>query len=137
MQKAVFEIEASLKALEGCTVRVQGRRFSADGRTFSFVKDFVLPNGFRCGSLPVFFEGVLRSFERRIGVFLVELGERPIDESASDGIFAFRGELSVIVKGPVIVELEFPFYVERLPKDAENYWRDLRLPIAQLEFPMD
>jgi hypothetical protein len=41
----------------------------------------------------------------------------------------------VSLRGPAVVELAWPFQVERLPADPGSYWRDLRLPRAQFEFP--
>ncbi|MCZ7640441.1 MAG: hypothetical protein M5U12_32925 [Verrucomicrobia bacterium] len=36
--------------------------------------DLILPDGSQPGAVPVFFEGRLREFERRIGVVVVSLG---------------------------------------------------------------
>ena len=46
-----------------------------------------------------------------------------------------RGKAAIILRGPAVLELAFPINVERLPADPDNYWRDLRLPRAQFEFP--
>ena len=43
--------------------------------------------------------------------------------------------MAVLLRGPALVQLAFPFQVERLPADEENYWRDVRIPRAQFEFP--
>ena len=47
----------------------------------------------------------------------------------------FRAKTAVILRGLAVVELAFPFQVERLPSDPGNYWRDLHVPCAQFEFP--
>ena len=47
----------------------------------------------------------------------------------------FRERNAVILPGTAIVQLAFPFHVERLPLGEENYWRDLRLSRAQLVLP--
>lgn len=36
---------------------------------------------------------------------------------------------------PAVVELAYPFRVERIPAADGNYWRDLHVPGAQFEFP--
>lgn len=42
----------------------------------------------------------------------------------------------MIHRSPAVVQLAFPFHVERVPTDAENYWRDLRVRRVQFEFPL-
>ena len=54
-------------------------------------------------------------------------------ETVPDGLLSFRGSTAVLVRGPAVVQLTFPFRVERLPADPDNYWRDLRMPRAQFE----
>jgi len=137
MFQLATELELSLQSFKGADVRVQARRFSLTGARFAFVRDLILSDGSRTDGLPVFFEGRLNWFERRIGVFIVGLNEITLTGTASDGLVQYRNGLAVIVRGPAIVELEYPFSVERLPTDLQNYWRDLRLPRAQLELNLD
>lgn len=61
-------------------MRVAGRAFAPGVPTaghplrFLQVADLILPDGSQPGAVPVFFEGRLREFERRIGVVVVSLG---------------------------------------------------------------
>jgi hypothetical protein len=55
--------------------------------------------------------------------------------TAADGLTLFRGRIAVLLKGPAVVEMDSPFLAEKLPSDSPNYWRDLRFPRAQMEFP--
>jgi len=98
--------------------------------------DLLLPDNSRPGVLPVYFEGRLDSFVRRIGVVEVTLASPPEGGESAEGIVPFRGAAAVIVRGPATVRLSFPFKVERLPSDLGNYWRDLQLPSAQFELPL-
>jgi hypothetical protein len=99
------------------------------------VRDLFLPDNSQPGGLPVYFQGRLVSFERRIGVVQARLDSLPGDDHATEGFNLFRGKSAVILHGPALVELAWPFVVERLPLDAENYWRDLRVERAQLVLP--
>jgi hypothetical protein len=137
MRNVASEIESKLVSLIGAQVRIQARRFSPDGRIFTFSKDLVFPNGLRADNVPVFFEGELTSFERRIGVFIAVLGTQSLSSSAGDGLLTLRGKLSAIIAGPAIVELEYPFHVERIPSNAVNYWGDIRLPAFQFELCLE
>lgn len=47
----------------------------------------------------------------------------------------FRGKTAVILRGPALVELAFPFEVEKLPQRPDNYWHDLRTSRVQFELP--
>lgn len=98
------------------------------------VCDLLLPDGSQPAGLPVLFEGRLQRFERRIGVVWVWLQAPSSPEPGANGLVHFRGESAVVLRGPAVVELAFPFQVERLPVDPGNYWRDLRVPRAQFEF---
>lgn len=98
-------------------------------------RELFLPDNSRPDGLPVFFEGQLWQFERQIGIVFVCLGPPASQATATDGAVCFRSKIAVILRGPAIIEMAFPFQVERLSADPENYWRDLRRPRAQLEFP--
>lgn len=123
-------------------VRVAARNFSprinAAKRVppLLLVRELFLPDNTHPQGIPVFFEGNLKWFRRQIGVVIVCLDAPKFPDGACDGFVPFRGKLGAIVRGPTIVELDFPFLIERLPADSENYWRDLRLPRVQLKLPM-
>jgi len=139
-QRPRWDIDRLLDGLTGEAVRVAAKSFSpvplngATPRRFMPVRDLFLPDNSQPASVPVFFEGRLFQFERQIGVVSVHLDAPPWPHGASEGMLNFRGKTAVILHGPAVVELAFPFQVERLPADAENYWRDLRVPRAQFEF---
>jgi len=107
-----------------------------NGRALRFmpVADLFLPDGSQPGAVPVFFEGRLRLFERRISVVVVSLDAIAGRDSAPEGWVQFRGKAAVVLHGPAVVELASPYQVERLPPDSANYWRDVRWPRAQFEF---
>jgi hypothetical protein len=141
-QRPQWGIDRILDNLTGRNVRALARAFApitpANGKTLHMiaVRSLYLPDNSQPGSLPVFFEGKLLNFERRIGVVRLRLGPPESVETAGDGIEPFRGSAAVIVRGPALVELTFPFHVEPLPDHPDNYWRDLRVPLAQLELPL-
>jgi hypothetical protein len=142
MQRPKWDVDRQLEGFLGEQVRVAAESFTpprANGELWPRlipVADLILPDNSSAGALPVYFEGRLEAFERRIGVVDVILSALTgLSESASEGITAFRGSTAVVLPGPARVRLAFPFLVERLPADDENYWRDLRGPRAQLEFP--
>lgn len=137
MQNLATDIERKLKTLVGFNVRLKVRRISPDGRRFTFANELVFPDGFRADGLPVFYEGEVKAVERRIGVILVALGTPTFSNHVGDGLIQMRGKLCAIASGPAIVELEFPFSVEKLPTDETNYWGDLRLPTFQFELPFE
>jgi len=99
------------------------------------VGTLLLPDNSQARDLPVFFEGRLVRYERKIGVVTVHLDSPVLPDGSSEGTANFRGRLAVILRGPAVVELAFPFRVEPLPAEPGNYWRDLRAPQAQFEFP--
>ena len=142
IQRPKWAIDRLLEGLIGEQVRVAAEAFTpprANGEPWPRmipVTDLILPDNSTPGGLPVFFEGRLEAFERRIGVVDVILsGPVRRGASATDGQTAFRGATAVVLSGPARVRLAYPFVVERLPADEANYWRDLRGPRAQLEFP--
>ena len=83
----------------------------------------------------MYFEGRLREFSRRIGVVDARLDSPTIVNEPVEGAVGFRGSTAVILAGPAIVRLAFPFKVEKLPTDPANYWEDRRFPRAQFWLP--
>ncbi len=142
IERPKWDVDRRLEGLIGEQVRVAAESFAParpNGETWPRlipVADLILPDNSSPGGLPVYFEGRLEAFERRIGVVDVILSAPTgRSASASEGMTAFRGTTAVVLPGPARVRLAFPFVVERLPADDENYWRDLRGLRAQLEFP--
>lgn len=139
-QRPRWEIDRLLGRLVGEDVRVAARSFAPYRATiarpirFMPVGDLFLPDNSQPRGVPVFFEGRLDQYERHVGVIHAHLEAPALSETAADGLVSFRGNLAVILRGPAMVELSFPFQVERLPADGENYWRDLRVPRVQFEF---
>ena len=142
-QRPQWPIDRALEALIGLDVRVAARSFSpaqdpkAQPIRFTPVRDLYLPDNSQPGSLPVYFEGVLRQYTRQIAVVFVCLGPRTSTHGVPDGPIHFRGTIAVLLQGPAVVELAYPFRVERLHHDALNYWTDLRFPTAQFRLPFD
>lgn len=140
IQRPKWDIDRRLEESVGHHVRVAAAAFApprSNGEPWPApipVADLILPDNSMVGSLPVYFEGRLEAFERRIGVVDVLLGAPPSGEASSEGIIRFRGIVAVVLPGPAVVRLAFPFRVERLPTGDDNYWRDLQVPRAQLEF---
>ena len=136
-----WEIDRTLERLRGEDVRVVAKSFSPPTRNghpplrFLPVRDLYLPDNSQPAGRPVFFEGRLLEFERQIGVVFVRLDAPAAVAASPEGAVLFRGKAAVILRGPAVLELAFPFHVERLPADPDNYWRDLRVPRAQFEFP--
>jgi hypothetical protein len=136
-----WAIDLRLEGLLGREVRVAAEAFFPirwDGEVLPVpipVGDLILPDNSRAGSVPVFFEGRLRQFERRIGVVYVTLDAPVLPPSSAEGRVLVRGVPAVLVRGPALVRLAFPFRVEPLPTDEPNYWEDLRFPKAQLHLP--
>lgn len=137
-----WEIDRLLARLVGRAIRVEAEWFSPvrwDGRSlpgFVRVADLILPDNSQPGPSPVFFEGRLWQFDRRIGVVFVTLDALDIPVSTADGLVQFRGTAAVVLQGPATVRLSFPFRVEPLPTDPVNYWEDLRGFRAQLQLPL-
>lgn len=135
-----WEIDRLLDSLIGQEVRVAANSFSpapANGehpQRFVPVRELFLPDNTRPSSLPVYFEGTLEKHWRRIGVVYAYLDGPKMPDGAAEGTTPFRGRIAVILKGPALVQLAFPFEVEKLPADPDNYWRDLKVPCAQFEF---
>ena len=136
--KPTWEIDRVLQNLVGAQIRVGAETFApfAQGRSvqerLTPASQLILPNNTPVDGQPVFFEGRLDQFSRQIGLVRVQLG--PAEGFGAQGMILFRGRGAVILPGPVVVQLSVPFHVERLPLGEGNYWRDLRLPCAQLLF---
>ena len=140
-QRPKWEIDLALERLAGQDVRVAAKSFLpllpevTGSLPFIPVENLYLPDNSQPAGSVVFFEGRLRRHQRQIGVVRVWLDALDSVETASDGSVYFRGKTAVILRGPAIVKLAFPFQVERLPADALNYWNDLRTPCVQFWFP--
>jgi hypothetical protein len=142
IHKPKWEIERILEGLLGQGVRVAAESFSPARWNYQSPAPFIpsceliLPDNSRAGCLPVYFEGRLQQFIREIGVFYVQLESAAPFNNAIEGIVPFRGKMAVILRGAATVRLAFPFQVEKLPVDAENYWRDLQIPRVQFKLPL-
>ena len=140
-QRPLWGIDQILNDLIGQDIRVAAKSFapvSYDGDAplrFLPVRDLYLPDNSQPAGRPVFFEGRLLEFERQIGVVFVRLDVPAAVAASPEGAVLFRGKAAVILRGPAVLEMAFPFHIERLPVDPDNYWRDLRMPRAQFEFP--
>lgn len=134
-------IDLRLDGLLGRSVRVAAEAFAprrADGTVLPRLiptADLILPDASTPGGRPVYFEGVLESHHRRIGVVDVTLGAPSLPSTPADGVTGFRGGQAILLPGPALVRLAFPFVIEPLPDDDTNYWRDLRVAGAQFEWP--
>ncbi len=139
--KPKWQIDRILDALVGEDVRVAAKAFSPIYWTGQVlpplmpVCDLFLPDNSQPSVLPVYFEGNLQRFVREIGVVFVCIDSPASPDTAADGLMLFRGKTAALLRGPAVVELASPFLVEKLPSDSLNYWRDLRIPRAQFEFP--
>ena len=97
-----WAIDRQLAGLVGCHLRGAVDSFSPphwDGKCPSGliqVKDLCLPDNLRPGSHPVFFEGRLRTFQRRIGVVFAALDAPAFPGRVADGVISFRGNLAVV-----------------------------------------
>ena len=134
-----WDIDRRLTELIGQDVRVSAKSFSplshkgAGPLRFVPVRDLFLPDNTQPAGLTVFFEGRLQQFERQVGVAFVRLRAPKTVAGSPEGIVCFRGTTAAIVRGPAVVELAFPFHLERMPVDPHNYWRDLQMPRVQFE----
>ncbi len=139
--RPLWEIDRRLHALIGAEMRVAAKSFAPVTRNeerprhFVSVRNLYLPDNSQPAGRPVFFEGRLRCFERQIGVVFVWLDAPTAPDQTAEGAVCFRGQAAILVRGPALVTLANPFWVEPLPADPVNYWRDLQLPTAQFEFP--
>ncbi|MCI0541409.1 MAG: hypothetical protein L0Z50_39930 [Verrucomicrobiales bacterium] len=139
LQRPRWDIDEKLQSLIGANVRVAVESFSTtrwNGDLTDLIStgDFILQDNTSAAGLPFFAEGRLAEFVRYIAVIYVRLDPLSYSEQSGEGVLAFRGETAVILKGPATVRLAFPHFVERLPHDPDNYWRDLQMPNAQFQF---
>ena len=140
--RARWDIDRRLEMFAGQDVRVAVECFSPvrwNGEalpSFIHVRDLILPDNSVPGALPVFFEGRLLAFQRRIGVVYASLDAPASSARSAEGIVPFRGRAVVILRGPATVVLAFPFRVEPLPPDPDNYWEDLRIATAQFRLQL-
>lgn len=140
--RPAWPIDLLLEGLLGQNIRVGAESFSPavnNGhlpRLFVGPRQLVLPDNTSAAGLPLYFEGRLARFVREIGVVHVELGSPAASTESVEGFTYFRGSTAVILRGPALVKLAFPFHVEKLPGEAENYWEDLRMPHAQFKLPL-
>ena len=142
IQRPQWEIDRILESLQGQNIRVAAESFSParwNGEPphhFITPREFVLPDNTNAGGLPLYVEGRLREFNRQIGVVYVDLEMPALAMKSAQGTVSFRGNIAVILRGPAVVKLAFPFQIEKLPADDPNYWRDMRLPQVQFELPL-
>lgn len=141
--RPLWPIDQVLERLVGAPIRLAAESFIPirwDGEPMEKrigTRELILPDQTQPGPLPVYFEGRLREFTRQIGVVDAWLDAVPLIAEPVEGTIRFRGSTAVILPGPAIVRLAFPFKVERLPADSANYWEDLRLPRAQFWLRLD
>lgn len=141
-QRQVWHIDQVLGALVGQDVRVAADSFcpapknGTAPRHFVSPRELVLADNTSARGLPLYFEGKLKRFRREIGVVHVELEPPASTTESVEGSTCFRGGIAVILRGPAIVRLAFPFRVEKLPRGADNYWEDIRLPRAQFKLAL-
>lgn len=135
-----WAIDLTLERLQGEDVRVAALMFAPvrgdQVLLWTPVRHLILPDNSAAAGLPVYFEGRLQTSQRQIGRVSVELAAPRCPEASAEGIVWFRGRTVVLVQGPALVQLAYPFCVEPLPRDEPNYWKDLQLPRAQLELAL-
>jgi len=141
-ERRVWHIDQVLGALVGQDVRVAAQSFCPtlkNGKAhqvFVSPRELVLADNTSARGLPLYVEGRLSRFSRQIGVVHVELDSPAFATDSVEGSTCFRGGIAVILRGPAIVRLAFPFRVEKLPRGADNYWEDIRLPRAQFKLAL-
>ncbi|MCP5528156.1 MAG: hypothetical protein H7A47_15295 [Verrucomicrobiales bacterium] len=140
--RPTWPIDHLLTGLHGRAVRVAAEAFVPRGDhipTHALLiptARLILPDGSTPDGRVVYFEGLLEGHVRRIGIVDVVLAEPPTTDDCADGITAFRGRTAVILPGPAIVRLAYPFVIEPIPEVSINYWRDLTRPGVQFELPL-
>jgi hypothetical protein len=123
-QRPPWPIDLRLERLLDQQVRVAAESFcpirwnGAPAPGFIPVRDLILPDNSQPGGTPVFFEGRLLAFARRVGVVFVTLAAPSLPDPADEGVQAFRGGTAVPLRGPATVQLAYPFRVE--PPPAED-----------------
>lgn len=135
IDKPIWEIDRIPRSCVGAHIRVGAKAFAPLGEDRQMpprlipANCLILPDNTAVEGQPVFFEGRLEEFTRQIRVVHVYLAAP--DSVVAQGMVLFPERSAAILPGPAIVQLAFPFHVERLPSGEDNYWRDLRLPHAQ------
>jgi hypothetical protein len=113
-----WPIDRLLDSLLGQNIRVAARAFVPAGwngrvpTRFQSVRDLYLPDNTQPVDRPVFFEGRLQRFERQISIVFVELQSPTAPKQTTEATVDFRDTTAIILQGPAIVELAFPFRVE-------------------------
>ncbi|MCP5528027.1 MAG: hypothetical protein H7A47_14640 [Verrucomicrobiales bacterium] len=141
-QRPAWPIDHLLAGLQGRAVRVAAEAFVPRGDHVPALPALIptarliLPDGSTPDGRVVYFEGLLEGHVRRIGIVDVVLAAPPSPVDCADGITAFRGSTVVILPGPAIVRLAYPFVIEAIPDDSINYWRDFSRRGVQFELPL-
>lgn len=142
MPRPKWQIDAMLEGSIGQDVRIAVASFTPPAWSEDRAKVAIraqtlyLPDNTRADGLPLLVEGRLQHFVRRIAVVEVALGAPRLSECTADGLVYFRGRQAVIIRGPLTAELAYPFLVERLPSDPDNYWSDIKKMNVQLALPL-
>jgi len=129
-RKPTWEIDQRLAALVGCPIRVRADSLIPKGWNGELLKhpindvNLVLPDGTKIEGDPVYVEGILREFSRRIAVLFANLDPLPF-EGTAEGRVLFRGTPAVILRAPATVQFHHSQFVERLPTDEKSYWQHL------------
>ena len=137
-KRSSWDIDQRLTALVGCSVRVRAEslifnRWNGEAHPVT-TGNLILPDGSGIHREPVFVEGTLREFTRRVSVVFVELDPLSFT-GAADGRVLFRGSPAVILRAPATVELHRSHFVERLPADVNAYWKHLSTVDPQMDLP--
>src|SRR5262249_22047907 len=142
ISRSTWEIDRRLQSLLGANVRLcvdyfSPPRWNGELNHLISTRSLFLPDNSQPAVLSVFFEGKLVDFRRQIGVVYASLEPLCLSDDPAEGIVHFRGNTAVILKAPATVRLAFPHFVERLPQDRDNYWRDLHKAHVQFRFVFD
>lgn len=141
-QRPKWEIDKQLERLIGADIRAGATAFCPlkhDGEShprWIAVDELILPDETGARGIPLFIEGQLRVFTRSIAVVEAVLdAPQRLRATAEGGVF-FRGGTAVLLRGPTMVQLRFPYFIERLPARSADYWHDLQWPNAQFRLPL-
>jgi len=137
-ERRAWAIDQRLADWVGFAVRVRAdvftpRRWNGESHSIDLRK-FTLPDGTQVDRDPVYVEGMLKEFTRRIAVVWVELGPLPVVGTA-EGRVLFRGRPAVVLRGPATVQLHSSHFIEKLPTELNHYWNHLSAPDPQMELP--
>ena len=115
-QRPQWGVDRRLDDLIGQDLRVAAKSLapaSSDGNAslrFIPVRDLYLPDNRQPAGRPVFVEGRLQAYERQISVVVVRLAAPAWVADSPEGTVFFRGKAAVILRGPAVLELAFPFH---------------------------